>query len=183
MRAGDKGIPRMVRTGPLLRDKTVARVQGIGSVIPPEQLAASGTEDGHQCAVMQKLAIEKPQHWEFVHHVPNGGERSAQVGGRMKAMGVRRGVPDIVWPIRRGGYPGLYVELKIPKYRTAADRGRTKFQEVWCQHLVSEGYAVVLAFGWYSAWRALFLYGRGELKMPAGSVDAMELYVEPPPEV
>lgn len=43
---------------------------------------------------------------ELLHHIPNGGKRNAREGARFKRMGVKAGVPDIAFPIPRGGYHG-----------------------------------------------------------------------------
>ena len=46
--------------------------------------------------------------------IPNGGARSLTTGGRLKAEGVKAGVPDIVLPVPRGSYASLWIELKRP---------------------------------------------------------------------
>ena len=48
----------------------------------------------------------------LMYHVPNGGHRSKAEAGIFKAMGVKRGVPDVFLPAPRGIYHGLYIELK-----------------------------------------------------------------------
>jgi hypothetical protein len=45
-------------------------------------------------------------------HIPNEGKRSVVEGAKLKAMGLRRGVSDILVLAVRGGYGGLFVELK-----------------------------------------------------------------------
>ena len=44
--------------------------------------------------------------------VPNGGARSKRTAGRLKAEGVRPGIPDLILPVARGIYRGLVVEMK-----------------------------------------------------------------------
>lgn len=46
-------------------------------------------------------------------HVPNGGGRSRAEGGILKAMGVKRGVPDIVIILPSG--KAAFIELKAGK--------------------------------------------------------------------
>ena len=48
----------------------------------------------------------------LLHAIPNGGERNPIVGAKLKQEGVRRGVPDLSFPCARGGYHGLYIEMK-----------------------------------------------------------------------
>ena len=81
----------------------------------------------------------------LMYHVPNGGHRSAAVAGKLKAEGVKAGVPDICLPSARGGYHGLYIELKAGK-NTA-----TKEQKEWLSALSEEGYKAVVCRGWVNA--------------------------------
>jgi hypothetical protein len=45
----------------------------------------------------------------WMHHSPNGGQRSAFTGAQMTALGVKRGWPDLVMPMPNGG---LAIEMK-----------------------------------------------------------------------
>lgn len=57
---------------------------------------------------------------EWFHAIPNGGTRGDDDttrkirGGNLKAEGVRAGVADTFLPVPRGGYHGLYIEMKKP---------------------------------------------------------------------
>lgn len=75
---------------------------------------------------------------EFMMHVPNGGARSAGEGGKLKAMGVRKGVPDILLHKRIGDWTGLCVELKSMKGKISPE------QNVWLDSFASEGYLVTV---------------------------------------
>lgn len=44
--------------------------------------------------------------------IPNGGGRSKAEAGRLKAEGVRSGVPDIFVSMPSGRLAGLYIEMK-----------------------------------------------------------------------
>lgn len=48
----------------------------------------------------------------LLYAIPNGARIGAGTGGRMKAMGQLRGVPDLCLPCIRGPFAGLYVEMK-----------------------------------------------------------------------
>ena len=41
---------------------------------------------------------------ELLYHVPNGGSRNKAEASKLKRMGVRAGVPDLVLPVPRAGY-------------------------------------------------------------------------------
>lgn len=48
----------------------------------------------------------------WLHHIPNGGKRGKVEAAILKMIGVKRGVSDISLPVPRGGYNGLYIEMK-----------------------------------------------------------------------
>ncbi len=69
-------------------------------------------EDDLQMAIVQHLRLLAPKNvlwW----HCPNGGTRSKRMGARLKAMGVRPGVPDICL-LLADGRPA-FLELKSQK--------------------------------------------------------------------
>lgn len=47
--------------------------------------------------------------------IPNGGKRSIITATRLKAEGVRAGVPDCVLPVARHEFNALYIEFKNGK--------------------------------------------------------------------
>lgn len=51
---------------------------------------------------------------ELILHYPAGGYRTKAEAGIIKAMGVKKDIPDLFIPAMRGGYGGLWVELKKP---------------------------------------------------------------------
>ena len=89
----------------------------------PEKLAASGTEDGHQRALLLSLALYIRPTFpliDLIYHIPNGGSRGgsrrdAQIAGAMmNGLGVKKGTPDLCLPIPRQGFGALYIEMKKP---------------------------------------------------------------------
>jgi len=58
----------------------------------------------------------------LAHHVPNGGLRSKATAGKMKALGVRPGIPDIMIPVSNGRSNGLAIEFKSAKGRLTPDQ-------------------------------------------------------------
>ena len=65
----------------------------------------------------------------------------ARKGATLKAMGLRAGVPDLFLAIARGGYHGLYVEVKGPKGRLS------KVQRDYHVKLIEKGYCVRVGDG------------------------------------
>lgn len=81
----------------------------------------------------------------LLHAIPNGGHRHKATAARLKAEGVRRGVPDLCLPVARSGAHGLYIELKT-------ERGRpTPEQLGWIRALRRQGFAAEVCHGWESA--------------------------------
>lgn len=131
-------------------------------MITPEQLAASGTEDGHQKGLYAAIALSGIAELNMAFHIPNGGTRNKAEAGKLKAMGVKAGVPDIFLPVPRGPYHGLFVELKRP-----ADRGKSvgivsEAQMEWLRRLQDQGYYVAVCYGWKDAYEKMLWYLQNE---------------------
>lgn len=90
---------------------------------------------------------------ELMYHIPNGGSRSKAEAGRFKAMGVKAGVPDIFLPCSRGGYHGLYVEMK----RVKGGRVSPEQREV-IPRLQAQGYKVIVCRGMEAARDEIIKY-------------------------
>ena len=64
----------------------------------------------------------------------------------------KAGVPDLHLPVARGGYHGLYIELKAGKNR------QTDKQKEWQKQLRKQGYLVTVCYGWQEAAQTLTGY-------------------------
>lgn len=90
---------------------------------------------------------------KLLYHVPNGGSRKKSEAGRFKAEGVKAGVPDLCLPVARGGYHGLYIELKRLKHsKTSED------QKAWIAQLNEQDYCAVVCKGWEAAAKVITEY-------------------------
>jgi len=100
-------------------------------------------EELDQIAIFRWAAYQEHVYPELklLYHCPNGGKRSKAEAGRLKAAGVKAGVPDIFLPVPRGGYHGLYVELKVGKNTP------TKAQSEWITELSKQGYKTSVCWG------------------------------------
>lgn len=86
--------------------------------------------------------------------IPNGGHRHKAVAAKLKAEGVKAGVPDVCLPVPRGQYHGLYIELKAPGGRA------TDLQRNWLLALGAQGYFTRLCVGWEEAKKTIEDYLR-----------------------
>lgn len=128
--------------------------------ITPEQLAACGTEDGHQAALFCWAAMNVaaiPQ-LALLFAIPNGGERNVIVATKLKATGVKKGVPDtfLAYPIAH--WHGLFIELKRPKSEGKAKGREQKKQSEWIERLKTQGYGAITCVGWEHARDMLLAY-------------------------
>lgn len=100
-------------------------------------------EEQEQIHVFQwaKLQEGKWPELRWMFHIPNGGKRSKVEAARFKAAGVKAGVPDICLPVPRGGYHGLYIELKASCNRATAR------QNEWLDYLCGAGYRTQICHG------------------------------------
>jgi hypothetical protein len=68
-----------------------------------------GKEDDFQKALAKYLDLKGV----IYIHPPNGGTRNVIEATKLKKMGVKSGVPDILIFNRKRGYSGLAIELKV----------------------------------------------------------------------
>jgi hypothetical protein len=116
----------------------------------------SATEHQLQVALFEKVndpaeQLRRPA-LAIVHAVPNGGKRSKAVAAKLKAEGVKPGVPDIDCPVARGGYHGLRIEMKRPGQATSPA------QADWLYQFAREGYKTALHTTSEGAWAELVAY-------------------------
>lgn len=115
-------------------------------------------EEVEQTCLFRWAAYSLGAHPELrlLHAIPNGGKRSKSEAARMKAAGVKAGVPDMFLPVARGGSHGLYIELKrIKGGRVSAE------QLAWMEELTREGYTCAVCHGWEEARKVIQTYLKG----------------------
>ena len=59
---------------------------------------------------------------ELIWATPNGGQRNAIVGAKMKAEGALAGVPDLTIPKPAHDYNGLFIEMKAGKNKPTPEQ-------------------------------------------------------------
>ena len=112
----------------------------------------ASSEDAEQEAVVEYCDL---LHIPIVH-IPNEGKRSLSYAARMKRMGLRSGFPDLFVPLARGGYHGLFIEMKYRKNKT------TKEQKEWLERLNAEGYACAVCYNAAEAIKVIDMYCKNE---------------------
>ncbi len=98
---------------------------------------------------------------ELLFHIPNGGYRNIATAKRLKAEGVKSGVPDLLLPVPRGSYSGLFLEVKT-KGGVVSDN-----QERWLKSLNEQGYLALVVYSFDETICVLKDYlkmGRREIK-------------------
>lgn len=118
------------------------------------------TEHDEQCALMVHVGyyLGRWPELALLYAIPNGGQRSKAVAGKLKAEGVKPGVPDLCLPVPRGGFHGLYIEMKRVGERDATSPA----QKAWHAALRAQGYRVVVCEGEAEAMAVIIEYMRLE---------------------
>lgn len=115
----------------------------------------SPLEHAEQVSLMTwaNLSLGKYPELKWLHAIANGGLRSKVTASKLKAEGVKPGVPDLMLPIARSGYHGLYIEMKRRKGTRP-----TPDQHAWIQGLSENGYMAVWSKGWEDARQIIVNY-------------------------
>lgn len=152
----------------------------------PWELAKSGSEHAHQRALFAYVNMAIPHGWqaandpdsysggrayaaaryaafsapvlELFYAVANGGERHKAVAAKLKAEGVRAGVPDTHLPVACGQYHSLYIEMKEPKKEGKKGGGLNDAQKRIFPKLIQAGNAVAVCYTWQQAVETLQAY-------------------------
>lgn len=120
-------------------------------------MAKLGIPTEHQEQVMLCRWLDKRKVIYFA--VPNGGKRHPSVARKLKAEGVKAGVPDIVIPQQARlqiKYTGVVIEIK----RRQGGR-TTEEQRQWLDYFKSEGWLTLVANGADEAIKKLEEWGYG----------------------
>lgn len=109
-------------------------------------------EHYEQCRIFYEMERHRPDIYEALYAVPNGGKRHKGTAGRMKAEGQKKGELDINLDLPRGVYHGLRVELKWNKNRA------TEEQKAVCDRHRRNGYLAAVVWGADDAIKLLVAY-------------------------
>lgn len=103
---------------------------------------------------------DSPDEAALIFAIPNGGYRgdgkmAKIVGERLKAEGLRKGIPDLFLPVPMSGFNGLFVEMKRLKDSSVSHSQKKKIPE-----LKKQGYQVDIARGHEEAIQIIDKYLR-----------------------
>jgi len=119
-------------------------------------------EDIHRAVVewADQQAVTEPA-LELLFHCPNGGSRHGAEAQKLRQMGTRQGVPDLLLPaaVARGpesAWKGLALELKSPSGRLRPT------QAWWLDRYKAEDWAIGVAWSFAEARHIIQRYLDGE---------------------
>lgn len=146
----------------------------MNAITPESIVAKSGSEDSHQMALFLwshlaerfgRFCADNMNSYEseqycidmygeddaipplaLMYAIPNGGKRDIRTAVKLKATGVKKGVPDINLDVPVGRYHGLRIELKKPKLGKIS-----KEQSEFMERLQQQGFRCEVCYGWLEA--------------------------------
>ncbi len=133
-------------------------------------MARNEREHQEQVALFQWINLMATQDPRFlcIFAIPNGGQRNVLVAAKLKAEGVRAGVPDlfVAVPSIKGldffglqetqsvhgvthYYHGLFIEMKVKPNTVKRE------QKEWLSRLAAQGYKTMVCWSWSEAQEAI----------------------------
>lgn len=110
------------------------------------------SEHWHQCELIQWARASGIPELDLLYAIPNGARTAIKTAVKLKAEGLKRGIPDLCLPVARGGYHALYVEMKALKGSLSKD------QKLVIGGLIEQGNRVVVCKGWEAAKTTILDY-------------------------
>jgi len=131
---------RLLRANPHLHIDGTAPVQRLVEAVTPAKRAEP--EHLMQIAIIAECGrrAEHDPRYRLLLAIPNGGHRSKRTAGKLKAEGVRAGVPDLFLPVAAHGMHGIWLELKCEKNKPSVA------QAAWAKALREQGYCVEVVY-------------------------------------
>lgn len=116
------------------------------------------SEDKEQMTLFMwaALAVNIYPELALMYHVPNEGKRSIVTGSKMKQLGLKSGVPDIMLPVAHGGYIGLAIEMKYGKNKVTENQSR------WLDMMSRHGHKTAVCYSFEEAKKVITAYLKAE---------------------
>ena len=112
------------------------------------------TEHNEQVKLFQWAKMQSSKHPQLsmMFAVPNGGQRNIVTATKLKAEGVKSGVPDIFLAFPSNTAHGLFIEMKSKKGKISEN------QKEWLGALSSSGYLCVICYSFSEAQQVIIKY-------------------------
>ena len=126
-----------------------------------EQNRVAGKEDvamsehAHAVALMNWVHLYAVRQWPgiaLMFHIPNEAKRSFVTAARLKAEGMKPGIPDYFLPVARDQFHGMFLELKKIGEKPTLEQAKALGE------LQGMGYYSTCERGWIAAAGALVEY-------------------------
>lgn len=122
----------------------------------PTKARKAELEGAEQAQLLKAFRDLQPAVGHLLIHIPNGGSRkNAYEGWRLKEQGVRAGVSDLLLPVARGGFFGLWIEFKAAPPNNASV---SESQQEWVDLMRAQGYRAEVCLGEAAALQVLQEY-------------------------
>jgi len=114
-------------------------------------------EHTEQVNFMRLASLKMGKLFPLLFAIPNGGKRNIITAKKLKAEGVKAGIPDMFFAYPTEKYRGLFIEMKRLKGSTTSDE-----QKAYINLLNRTGYKAVICKGCSKAVEALQDYLKGQ---------------------
>lgn len=154
----EKDLAEILRKNPDLSVNQPGREPGEAKTIHYVTAGMNVSEREIHKAVIEEVnhrAIDDPV-WGLLFHPANGELRHPGVAGILKAMGVRPGTPDLIFPVPRRGFHGMALELKRKGGKLS------DYQREWLKALANQGWHTEIAYSYEEAIKMLDWYYHGQ---------------------
>lgn len=110
------------------------------------------SEHQEQVMLITWFRLQHKQYAKYLWAIPNGGSRHIVAAVKLKAEGVMAGVSDCFLMIPKGGWHGLFIEMKVKGGKLSDS------QREFMGMAILMGYQAVVCFGFDEAKDAITEY-------------------------
>lgn len=110
------------------------------AVVAPTKRKPRHLEDDMQAQCVAWYRYQYAATARLLFAIPNGGNRNAREGARLKGQGVTAGVPDTLLAVPVPPYAGLFLELKVGRNRPSPE------QVAMLAALTAQGYRCAVVY-------------------------------------